>query len=443
MKLQKTELLDVYLTVGQRQKVGRLAWQGRRILFEYDSGFLASGVQISPFQLPLGPGVKAGDTAIFDGLFGVFSDSLPDGWGRLLLDRAVERHGIDRGQLTPLDRLAHVGPNGMGALIYEPDFGSSGNDEELDLRQLANQAREILAGDQSAIVERLYQLAGASAGVRPKIVAQVSDDRKSIVHGPAKLAPGFSHWIIKFGSATDPADAGPIEFAYSLMARDAGLIMPPTHLFRAGASKRFFGIERFDRSGDQRRHMHSLSGLIHADHRNPSLDYDSLLKATLLLTKDVREVEKAFVLACFNVLAHNRDDHAKNVSFLMDAKGQWRLAPAYDLTFSSGPGGEQSMLVMGEGRSPGIAQLRALGAKHGLRATEAVIARVADAVGRWKAHADAAGLSKATTQKIGTTFAGLQTVRPKASLPRAAKVPLKSRKPRHRADKAKPRRAAK
>jgi serine/threonine-protein kinase HipA len=406
VKFSHTELLNVFLAIGPKRKVGRMARQARRILFEYDPGFLATGLPISPFHLPLRSSVYVGDAAIFDGLFGVFNDSLPDGWGRLLLDRSVERHGIDRGQLTPLDRLAHVGPNGMGALIYEPDNSDAGPDERLNLRKLARDAEDILAGDQSDIVEKLYRLAGASAGVRPKVVAQVRQDRESIVHGADALAKGFSHWIIKFGSATDPADAGPMEFAYSLMARDAGLSMPPTHLFQAGARKRFFGVERFDRIGDQRLHMHSLSGLIHADHRNPSLDYDSLLKATLLLTKDVREVEKVFALACFNVLAHNRDDHAKNVSFLMDAKGRWRLAPAYDLTFSSGPGGEQSMLVMGEGRSPGIAQLRALGAKHGLRATEAVIGRVVDAVSRWHRHADAAGLGKASASRIGQVLVG-------------------------------------
>jgi serine/threonine-protein kinase HipA len=184
------------------------------------------------------------------------------------------------------------------------------------------------------------------------------------------------------------------------MARAAGIVMPETHLFGAD-KKRYFGIQRFDRDGDRRVHMHSLSGLLHADHRAPTLDYDALLTATLALTRDATEMARAFRLACFNVLAHNRDDHAKNVSFLLDDKtGRWTLAPAYDLTFSSGPGGEQSMLVMGEGRAPGVEHLRALAKKHGLKKGEAVIDGVRAAVARWSEHADAAGLSKRAAKLI-------------------------------------------
>jgi serine/threonine-protein kinase HipA len=145
----------------------------------------------------------------------------------------------------------------------------------------------------------------------------------------------------------------------------------------------------------------SLSGLLHADHRAPSLDYDGLLTATQVLTKDATEMERAFRLACFNVLAHNRDDHAKNVSYLLDdATNQWTLAPAYDLTFSSGPGGEQSMLVMGEGRSPGLEHLRALAKKHDLRKREAIIDEVRAAIAQWPKLADAAGLTQKAAKPI-------------------------------------------
>lgn len=118
-------LLNVVLDGRQRRKIGRLAAQDRRILFEYDPAFLATGLQISPFQLPTRSGVIIDDGLVFDGLFGVLNDSLPDGWGRLLLDRTVEHLGIARQELTPLDRLAHVGRHGMGALSYEPDLSDS------------------------------------------------------------------------------------------------------------------------------------------------------------------------------------------------------------------------------------------------------------------------------------------------------------------------------
>lgn len=439
MTYKPTTILNVFLDAGTRRKVGRLAMQGRRVLFEYDSAFIASGLQISPFHLPLRPGVQTGDPAIFDGLFGVFNDSLPDGWGRLLLDRAVERKGINRGQLSTLDRLAYVGVHGMGALSYEPDHSTRNRKPiTLDLTKLAAEAQTILAGEEGEIIEKLLKLNGASAGARPKVVAQVSADHKKIVHGPAALPDGYSHWMIKFPSTNDSKDVGPIEYAYSLMARDAGVPMPETHLFRAKGRQKFFGIKRFDREGDRRLHMHSLSGIVHADHRVPSMDYDGLLKVTLLLTRDIREVEKAFAIACFNVLAHNRDDHAKNVSFLMDEAGTWQLAPAYDLTFSFGPGGEHSTMVMGEGKAPGTAQLRALGTKHGLRATNAIIDRVEAAIARWTLHADAAGIAKASAAKIGKAIAAVAAAgiprQQKLNAPKSAKAsaPKASSKPRAR-----------
>jgi serine/threonine-protein kinase HipA len=398
---QPVTLLNVSLDGRTRRKVGRLAAQNRRILFEYDPAFNATDLPISPFQLPLRSGVMASEPKLFDGLFGVFNDSLPDGWGRLLLDRAVEKLGITRRDLTPLDRLAHVGTCGMGALTYEPDLSHGGRTPVvLKLDRIARDAATVLAGEQGPVIEELLKLNGGSAGARPKIVAQVSADKAKIIHGNASLPSGYAHWLIKFPSTQDELTSGAIEYAYSLMARAAGIAMPETYLF-GDAKAQYFGIKRFDRDGDRRIHMHSLSGLLHADHRTSTLDYDSLLKATQVLTIDVTEMVRAFRLACFNVLAHNRDDHAKNVSYLLDdANGQWTLAPAYDLTFSSGPGGEQSMLVMGEGRAPGLEHLRALAKKHGIKKSGAIIDEVRAAIEQWPKHADAAGVSKRAMKPI-------------------------------------------
>lgn len=428
MKHRPATLLNVFLDGRQRRKVGRLAVQGRRILFEYDPAFLATGLQISPFKLPTRSGVMIDDDLVFDGLFGVFNDSLPDGWGRLLLDRAVERLGIARQELTPLDRLAHVGQHGMGALSYEPDLSDSDRAPVvLELDAIARDAATVLKGEEGAVIEKLLKLNGASAGARPKVVAQVSADKKRIIHGPATLPYGYAHWMIKFPSAQDDAAAGATEYAYSLMARAAGVAMPETHLFTA-KKKRYFGIKRFDRDGDRRIHMHSLAGLLHADHRVSSLDYDALLKATQILTKDATEVERAFRLACFNVLARNRDDHAKNVSFLLDdATGQWTLAPAYDLTFSSGPGGEQSMTVMGEGREPNAGHLSALAKKHDLKHGAAIIADVQAAVADWSKHADAAGLTKKAAKLIGDRIAPPVT---KVAKPKAKSAPRTKAEPK-------------
>ncbi len=419
-------LLNVFLDGHVRRKVGRLAAQNRRILFEYDPAFIATALPLSPFRMPLRSGVVAGDPARFDGLFGVFNDSLPDGWGRLLLDRAVESLGIPRQQLTPLDRLAYVGTSGMGALSYEPDLGKARREPSvLKLEKVAREAAAVFEGEQGAVIEELLRLNGGSAGARPKVVVQVSADMRAIMHGADALSLGFAHWMIKFPAPQDDASGGAVEYAYSLMAREAGLVMSETHLFTA-ARRRYFGIRRFDREGDRRIHMHSLSGLLHADHRAPSVDYDGLLAATQVLTKDATETARAFRLACFNVLAHNRDDHAKNVSFLLDdATVQFTLAPAYDMTFSFGPGGEQSMLVMGEGRAPGVDHLRSLAKKHGLKRADAIIDEVRAAVSRWARHADAAGVSKKAAKLIADHIAPIaaKVSKPTSSKAAAKKLP--------------------
>jgi serine/threonine-protein kinase HipA len=406
MAYSPTELLTVYLDArdqsseAEHRKVGRLAFKDRQIFFEYDAAFLASGIEISPIKLPLRPGVSIADTAIFDGLFGVFNDSLPDGWGRLLLDRTVEKYGIHRGQLNPLDRLAYVGRHGMGALSYEPELSQqTAYDVPLALDKLAEESAAVLSGENEEVFEDLLRLNGSSSGARPKIVAQVSPDKKRIIHGRQELQLGFTHWMIKFPSSQDARDAGAIEYAYSLMAKDAGVLMPETHLFRTKRNK-YFGTKRFDRDGDARIHMHSLGGLIHADHRTPSLDYDMVLRVTQALTRNIREAEKVYALACFNVLAHNRDDHAKNFSFLLNARNEWIFGPAYDLTFSYGPGGEQSMLVMGEGRNPGTTQLQALGKQHGIKNAQEILAKVKTALANWPRHAEQAEVSRKSTQEI-------------------------------------------
>ncbi len=401
MSYSPTDLLTVYLDTDQRRKVGRLALRQRKVLFEYDPAFLASGIQISPLKLPLGPGVLSAPDMIFDGLFGVFNDSMPDGWGRLLLDRTVERHGIRRGQLNPLDRLAYVGRAGMGALSYEPDLSQLPEGEiSLALDRLAEESAIMLTGESEEVFEELLRLNGSSTGARPKIVAQVSADRSKIIHGGSSpLKPGFEHWMIKFASSHDPKDVGAIEYAYSLMAKDAGVDVPETHLFRTKRAK-YFGVRRFDRRGDRRIHMHSLAGLIHADHRVPALDYDLMLRVVVVLTRNILEVEKAYTLACFNVLAHNRDDHAKNFSFLLDQDHEWKLSPAYDLTFSDGPAGEQSTMVMGEGRNPGVEHLEALGKKHGLKNAKRILLKVKTAIAGWTRHASEAGVTAKSTKDL-------------------------------------------
>jgi serine/threonine-protein kinase HipA len=188
--------------------------------------------------------------------------------------------------------------------------------------------------------------------------------------------------------------------------RKIGLLnsaVPKAKLFPSKKGRGFFGVQRFDRKHNQRIHMHTIAGLLHADHREPSLDYEIIMKATLHLTRDHRQCEIQFRNAVFNVLSHNRDDHSKNFSFLMDANGNWSVSPAYDLTFSLGPSGEHSTMIMGEGKNPKKEHLLQLAAIADIKKNQAleIILQVSEAVQKWEPFAEKAGVSALHTQNIG------------------------------------------
>ncbi len=384
------------------QTVGRLAVREHKIYFEYDSAFIKSGIEISPLRLSLRPGVQGFDHDLFEGLPGVFNDSLPDGWGRLLFDRFIRTQGILPSDITPLDRLAHVGSHALGALVFEPDHSADDTQDDINLDNLASQAQEVLDGTSDDVLAELIALNGSSAGARPKALIGVNEKRDHIIHGVHDLPAGYAPWIVKFPNSEDGLDAGAIEFVYALMAKEAGITMPDVHLFQAERGAGYFAIKRFDRDGDKRYHMHTACGLLHSDFRTPSLDYEDLIALTGMLTRDVREVEKLYKQAVFNVLAHNRDDHSKNFSYLMDSQGGWKLSPAYDLTFSSGPRGEQSTMVMGVGKNPDTSHLLKLADEAKIKKDRAleIIDALKSSLSKWSELAKQYGVSDTNIKLI-------------------------------------------
>lgn len=330
------------------RKVGTLAlYQKRFAAFEYDREWIADGFSISPFSLPLEQKVFVPQIDPFDGLFGVFADSLPDGWGRLLVDRLMLQNHLNPYEFGNMDRLAIVGSSGMGALCYEPDYHFELEEASLDLDKIACECEKILNSDTTDSLDKLFQLGGSSGGARPKILTQIDGE----------------DWIIKFPSSSDRKDIGRQEYQYSLCAKECGIEMTETRLFPSKICEGYFGTKRYDRkrSNDgtvERIHMLSAAAVLETSHRIPNLDYDILMKLTLELTKDFSEIEKLYRLMCFNVFAHNRDDHSKNFTYLYNEKeGRWVLSPAYDLTYSYSLGGEHATTVHGNGKNPGIEDL--------------------------------------------------------------------------------------
>lgn len=338
-----------YNAYEERRLMGLLSQREGRIFFEYAAEFLNGGLEVSPFKLPLRPGIFEGDQLFAGGLFGVFNDSLPDGWGCLLLDRQLMRRNISYNEIGPIDRLRLIGKDPFGALEYEPAEEGAEETIKIILDSLAREADKILEGSSQEMLDELVALNGSSGGARPKITALVSDDKSKIVQNSRAVPDGFSSWIIKFSNKSDRKDLGLHEYVYSLIAKKAGIKMTETYLFPSKNSSGHFGTKRFDREGNQKIHIHSASGLLHADFRIPCLDYASLLRLTQLLTKNQQDIEQMVRLMIFNVKAGNKDDHSKNFTFLLDKAGEWHLSPAYDLTRSSGINGEQTAMVNGKG----------------------------------------------------------------------------------------------
>jgi serine/threonine-protein kinase HipA len=386
--------------------VGRLAMSQGLTQLEWSAEALAARLPIDPLLYPLEPGLLAARTRDFDGLHGFLSDSLPDAWGTLLMQRRLARMGHTLASFSAVDRLALVGQQGRGALVYTPAMLAESDTGSLDLDLLAVEAEKILLGQEQSLSDTLATLGSASGGARPKVHVAFSSKGDACV-GDADPMPGFESWIVKFRAPSDPADIGPMEEAYARMTRAAGITMASTRLIPADDGPGYFATRRFDRpAAGQRLHIVSLAGAVEASAHMPSLDYDGFLRATLAITRHAADVEQAFRRMVFNVLAHNRDDHTRQHAYLMDAQGNWRLAPAYDLTFSAGPGGEHYLSVEQEGRNPSRRHVESLGKRHGQSARQinAIIDEVRAALADWPRHAADTGVS-ASLQTITLSLA--------------------------------------
>lgn len=359
--------------------VGMMAlYQNRLAAFEYGTDWLADGFSINPFSLPLEKKVFLPKIEPFEGIYGVFADSLPDGWGRLLVDRLMRRNGINPMEMGNLDRLAIVGETGMGALSYRPVITLEESDNSMSLDEIAAECEKVLQTEFSEQLDTLFTLGGSSGGARPKILTKIDGD----------------DWIIKFPSSYDSKDIGRQEYDYALCAKKCGIDMEDVKLFESQRCSGYFGTKRFDRvrrddGGMTRRHMVSVSGLLETSHRIPNLDYDLLMRLTFMLTKDIEECMKLYRLMCFNVFAHNRDDHSKNFSFIyLDDEKRWVLSPAYDLTYSNSLNGEHATTINGNGINPGINDLLEVAKKAGLdiKAAKAAAEDIRECVNEYLGH---------------------------------------------------------
>lgn len=333
--------------------VGRLASTNEGLCaFEYSQEWLSSGFSISPFELPLRNGVFIAKPHPFEGGFGVFDDCLPDGWGLLILDRYLQRNGVNPHTLSLLDRLAMVGSTGRGALEFRPDKSVTSEQDYSDFEQLALEAERILDSDvyTGTGIEEFQHRGGSPGGARPKIFTRYNG----------------IEWMVKFRAKGDSKHIGADEFNYSLIAKECGIEMPETQLFEG----KYFGVQRFDRTPNGKLHVVSVAGLIGADYRLPSIDYAHIFQVCAALTHSIAEMWKVFRLMSFNYLIGNNDDHAKNFAFIY-RDGEWHLSPAYDLLPSYGINGYRTTSI-NDSIQPTKDDVIAVAVKAGLNKKDAV-----------------------------------------------------------------------
>lgn len=407
--------------------IGAVSWDAAQELgfFEYTSEFRDSSIEVAPLMMPLSSRIysfPALPRETFRGLPGMLSDSLPDRFGNALIDAWLARQGRS-GDFNPVERLCYTGARGMGALEFQPATGPEPtDDEELEVGRLVELAAAVLSDrrafgrrlDDSGLAE-ILRVGTSAGGARAKAVIGWNPDTNEVRSGQLDLPQGFEHWILKFDGVTgnryrdleDPAGYGLIEYAYSLMARAAGITMSECRIFEDGG-RRHFMTRRFDRTdaGDKL-HMQSLGAMAHYDYNRPgSNSYEQAFEALERLEAPADSREQLFRRMVFNAVARNQDDHVKNIAFLMDRAGQWTLSPAYDVIYSYNPEGEftarHQMSINGKRDGFTISDLVAVGKRAFLKRglAWAILDDVLAAVSRWPEFAERAAVAQPQVDAI-------------------------------------------
>ncbi len=413
--------------------IGAVTWAdgATYATFQYSPEFIRSGIQLAPIQMPLRGAYyefPALSKTSFNGLPGLLADSLPDSFGNALIQRWLSTQGRPGQELNPVEKLKYTGLRGMGALEYHPPGATKSKAKELEIDKLAELADEILrersnfsatlTGDED--LEQILQIGTSAGGARAKAVVALGDDEQTIYSGQVKGPEGSTYWLMKFDgvenaadghSIKNPAGYGKIEYAYSLMAKDAGIDMTECRLF-IQEDRSHFMTKRFDRTDEyQKLHVQSFGAMMHFDFNEPNAySYEQAFGLNRTLRLGAPANEELFRRAVFNIVAMNCDDHVKNISYIMDRKGVWKLAPAFDMTYSYDPTStwvRQHQMALNNKRTNFVLEDLIAGAENAsIRPSRAqeIVDEVQASVRRWMDFSEAAGVESERAGKLQDTF---------------------------------------
>jgi serine/threonine-protein kinase HipA len=352
----------------------------------------------------------------YNGLPGLLADSLPDDYGNALIDAWLLRNNIPKGEFTPLDRLCYIGGRGMGALEYRPSVERKDTDGVLDVDMLSSLAYDVLEQRENVYadindkgLQELLTVGTSAGGARAKAVIALNEDTNEVRSGQLDLPKGYSHWILKFDTETgNKRGYCRIEHAYHEMARACGIDMTECRLLDNG-DKVHFMTKRFDRADGKRKHMQTLCGSAHYDFKYPGrYSYEDAAGIMRKIGVPYADMEQLFVRMVFNVILMNRDDHTKNISFLMDGNKKWRLSPAYDVTYAYDPGSQwtsrHQLSVNGKLERIERSDLTAFAQRNGIRDADDIIDLTLSVASEWREYAKLSGVPDGTAEQIGRTL---------------------------------------
>lgn len=402
--------------------------------FQYDPKFARSGIELSPFLMPLSskiylfPGLPR---ISFHGLPGLLADSLPDKFGNALIDAWLATQGRAPESFNAVERLCYIGARGMGALEFAPATGPRPRRSiRVKVDALVELASEILIQrngvqgsfaleHRNSALQDILRVGTSAGGARAKAIIAWNPRTNEVRSGQVKAPEGFGYWLLKFDGVSgnrdkeleDPKGYTVIEYAYSLMARDAGLEMTECRLLEEGP-RRHFMTRRFDRTNEGAKfHMQSLAALAHLDFNAAGAhSYEQAFDTIRRLRLPMHAMEQQFRRMLFNVVARNQDDHVKNIAFLMNRQGEWSLAPAFDVTYAYNPRGSwtgrHQMTINGKQDGFTLRDFRVCAATAGLKRglADAILDEVRKVVSGWPEYAEQAGVTPERRRQIKSTL---------------------------------------
>ena len=398
--------------------------------FEYDTAFIGSGIELSPLRMPLSGNIYEFPTLAgepFWGMPGLVADSLPDKFGNVVIEQWLMSHGRSLSEFTAIDRLCYTGKRGMGALEYVPATTDiSDIDENINVKEMVEFASEILSGRESVSLNakdnltysQLVQVGSSAGGARAKALLAWNKETNEVRSGQTQLGPGFEYWLMKFDNVSKNGDHGLedrpeytlIEYAYYLMAKEAGITMQECRIYESEGDHHFM-TKRFDRENGKKLHMQSLGALTHISFQEPgACSYELAAKYMKELGITYKEIEQFYRRMVFNCLTVNQDDHVKNISFIMDRAGKWMLSPAYDITFSYNPSNKwlraHQMTINGKTTGIGLNDLLTSGREMGIKEKRCndIIRDVAASANNFATFAEQAGVKEKTYEYINSVI---------------------------------------